>query len=182
MGKITKEQQTIIDSLTCERLTKDEANKTLIQDFENNRNKGLADSLREEAWEEDANGSVAYYLIKDKDGNALFFFSLKCGALFEQLNEERLKQNANYPMAFRGIGRTVLRQNDYEGAMEYFKMAHDRENYGRVFKLYRKEWIEKNIGWLFLGLALVLIIPLAIGRIKRMKWEVIMHEQSKVRQ
>ena len=57
MGKITKEQQAIIDSLTCERLTKDEANKTLIQDFENNRNKGLADSLREEAWEEDANGS-----------------------------------------------------------------------------------------------------------------------------
>ena len=49
MGKITKEQQAIIDSLTCERLTKDEANKTLIQDFENNRNKGLADSLREEA-------------------------------------------------------------------------------------------------------------------------------------
>ena len=103
MGKITKEQQTIIDSLTCERLTKDEANKTLIQDFENNRNKGLADSLREEAWEEDANGSVAYYLIKDKDGNALFFFSLKCGALFEQLNEERLKQNANYWKALERI-------------------------------------------------------------------------------
>ena len=92
-----------------------------------------------------------------------------------------LKQNANYPMAFRGIGHTLLRQNDYEGAMEYFRMAHDRENYGRVFKLYRKEWIEKNIGWVFLIVALLLIVPLIIGRIKRMKWEVIMHEQSKVR-
>ena len=95
--------------------------------------------------------------------------------------EDVLKQNANYPMAFRGIGRTVLRQNKYEEAMEYFKMAHDRENYGRVFKLYRKEWIEKNILWIFLGLAVLLIVPLVIGRIKRMKWEVIMHEQSKVR-
>lgn len=59
--------------------------------------------MREEAWEEDANGSVAYYLIKDKDGNAFFFFSLKCGALFEQLNEERLKQNANYWKALERI-------------------------------------------------------------------------------
>ena len=31
-------------------------------------------------------------------------------------------------------------------------------------------------------LAVILIIPLVIGRIKRAKWEVIMHEQSKVRQ
>ena len=103
MGRITKEQLAIIDSLTCERLTISEANKTVIQNFENNRNKGLVDSLREEAWEEDANGSVAYYLIKDKEGYALFFFSLKCGALFEQLNEEQLKQNATYWKALERI-------------------------------------------------------------------------------
>ncbi|SNT95294.1 NHL repeat-containing protein [Aristaeella hokkaidonensis] len=94
---------------------------------------------------------------------------------------EVLRQNANYPMAFRGIGRTVLRQNKFEEAMEYFKMAHDRENYGRTFKLYRKEWIEKNALWIFLGVILLLIVPLILGRIKRMKWEVIMHEQSKIR-
>ena len=95
--------------------------------------------------------------------------------------EDVLKQNANYPMAFRGIGRTLLRQNRFKEAMEYFKMAHDRDNYGRAFKLYRKEWIEKNALWLFLGLAVLLIVPLIIGRFRRMKWEVIMHEQSKVR-
>ena len=93
-----------------------------------------------------------------------------------------MRMNANYPLAFRGIGRAILRQNDYQGAMEYFKMAHDVENYGRAFKLYRKIWIEENILWLVLVLAVVLIVPLVIGRVKRMKWEVIMHEQSKVRQ
>ncbi len=95
--------------------------------------------------------------------------------------EAVLKMNANYPLAFRGIARAILRQNDYEGAMEYFKMAHDRENYGRAFKLYRKEWVEKNIWWIILILAVILIVPLALGRIKRMKWEVVMHEHSKVR-
>ncbi len=94
---------------------------------------------------------------------------------------EVMKQNAGYPLAFRGIARAILRQNDYEGAMYYYQLAHDRENYGRVFKLYRKEWIEKNVWWVALILAALLIIPLIIGRGKKMKWEVIMHEQSKVR-
>ena len=61
-------------------------------------------------------------------------------------------------------------------------MAHDQDNYGRAFKLYRKQWIEKNVLWIVLILAVLLIVPLAIGRVKRAKWEVIMHEQSKVRQ
>ena len=92
-----------------------------------------------------------------------------------------LKMNANYPLAFRGIGRAVMRQNQYEEAMDYFKLAHDRQNYGRAFKLYRKEWVERNIWWIILLLAVLVIVPLAIGRVKKMKWEVNMHERSKVR-
>ncbi len=98
-----------------------------------------------------------------------------------ELWREVMKHNANYPLAFRGIGRAVLRQDKYEEAMDYFKLAHDRVNYGRAFKLYRKVWVEKNIGWVILVLAAVLLIPLAIGRVKKMKGEVIMHEHSKVR-
>ena len=92
-----------------------------------------------------------------------------------------MKLNANYPLAFRGLGRALMRENRFEEAMKYFKMAYDDKNYGRAFKLYRKEWVEKNVWWILLGLAVVIIIPLTIGRIKRTKWEVIAHEQSKVR-
>ena len=92
-----------------------------------------------------------------------------------------LKMNANYPLAFRGIGRAVLRQNQYEEAMDYFQLAHDRENYGRAFKLYRKEWVEANIWWIITLVAAVLIIPLAIGRSRKLKWEVSEHERSKIR-
>ena len=94
---------------------------------------------------------------------------------------EVLKMNANYPLAFRGIGRASMRQDRYEEAMEYFELAHDRENYGRAFKLYRKVWVEKNIWWIILIIAALLIIPLIIGRVKRMKWEVTAHELGKVR-
>ena len=94
---------------------------------------------------------------------------------------EVLKMNANYPLAFRGIGRAIMRQDRYEEAMEYFELAHDRENYCRAFKLYRKVWVEKNIWWIILIIAALLIIPLIIGRVKRMKWEVTAHELGKVR-
>ena len=97
-----------------------------------------------------------------------------------QVWQDVLKMNANYPLAFRGIGRAIMREDRFEEAMNYFKMSHDEESYGRAFKLYRKEWVEKNVGWLALILAAVLVVPLILGRRKRMKWEVMAHEHSKV--
>ena len=98
-----------------------------------------------------------------------------------ELWEEVMKLNANYPLAFRGLGRAMLRQEKYQEAMNYFEMAHDREDYGRAFKQYRKHWIEKNVIWIVLILAALMLIPLIIGRIKKAKWEVIMHEHSRIR-
>lgn len=92
-----------------------------------------------------------------------------------------MQLNANYPLAFRGIGRALLRQENYQEAMMYFEKAHDRENYGRAFKLYRKIWVEQNIWWIAVILAVVLLVPVALGRVKRAKWEVMAHEHNKVR-
>ena len=39
----------------------------------------------------------------------------------------------------------------------------------------------KNVWWILLILAGVIIIPLVIGKVKKTKWEVVMHEQSKIR-
>ena len=58
MSKITIEQSHLINSLRCERLTSNSINKELILQFENHRNNGLAESLRQEAWSDDAEGNV----------------------------------------------------------------------------------------------------------------------------
>ncbi len=92
-----------------------------------------------------------------------------------------LKYNANYNSAFIGIGRSLMRQERYGEAMEYFKMAHDPTNYGRAFKYYRKEWVEKNAIWVAIILLVVILIPLVIGKVKKMKWEVNEHERGKIR-
>ena len=98
-----------------------------------------------------------------------------------ELWQDVLKMNANYPLAFRGIGRAILRQDEYKEAMDYFELAHDRENYGRAFKLYRKAWIEKNVLWIVIIIAALLLIPLIRGRIKKLKWEVSEYERGKIR-
>jgi len=107
------------------------------------------------------------YLQGDYDGSAVLW-------------EEVLQQNANYNLAFIGIGRALLRQDHYEEAMEYFEMARDRDNYGRAFRLYRKIWVEENIGWIVALLAVVMIVPLVLRKIKRMRMEVEMYERNQV--
>ncbi|MBP3651397.1 MAG: hypothetical protein J6K73_16625 [Clostridia bacterium] len=107
------------------------------------------------------------YLSGDYDGSA-------------EKWEEVLKHNANYNLAFIGIGRALMRQEKFEEAMEYFEMAHDRDNYGRAFRQYRKIWVEENIGWMVAVLAVVMIVPLVIRTIKKTRMEVESYERSKI--
>ena len=86
--------------------------------------------------------------------------------------KEVLMYNGNYELAYKGIGRALLRQNKYEEAMSYFKTKYDDDNYGDAFQLYRKQWVEDHIVLLFVIIVLVLVVPLLIGRIKRIRWEV----------
>ena len=77
----------LIRSLRCERLASDEENLRLIDSFYSTRNNNVAEALLNEAYQEDESGVVAYYVVKDNDDNVLFFFSLKCGLLFDEFIE-----------------------------------------------------------------------------------------------
>ena len=85
---------------------------------------------------------------------------------------EVLRLNGNYDMAYIGIGRSLLRQERYKEAMEYFEFALDRMNYCKAFQLYRKEWIEENIAWIFTSFFLIITVPIVIGKIKKIRREV----------
>lgn len=85
---------------------------------------------------------------------------------------EVLRMNGNYDMAYIGIGRSLIRQGDYKQAMEYFELTWDADNYDKAFKLYRKDWIEDHIGIIFTGFFVIIGLPLMIGKVKKMKWEV----------
>lgn len=92
-----------------------------------------------------------------------------------------LQMNGNFSSAYVGVGRSLLRQNEYKEAMKYFRAAWDDDNYGKAFKLYRRVWVEENILWLFLGFFVVLGIPLIIGKINKIKGEVARYEHDRAR-
>lgn len=93
--QITEEQQQILNSLVCERLFSNENNLRLVDTFCNVRNGSLEHTLKNEAYEEDEAGNIAYYLIKDKDENILFYFSIKCGILYDLFGEEEKLRKIN---------------------------------------------------------------------------------------
>lgn len=82
-----------------------------------------------------------------------------------------LELNGNFELAYIGVGRALLREERYEEAMRYFKLANDEVNYSKAFAEQRKIWVEQNIGWIFAVFAAALAVPLAIGRFKRIREE-----------
>ena len=91
--RITREQIELLDSLICERLSSNPNNLCMVDDFSNTKNQSLEDTLKSEAYEEDENGNVAYYLVKNTDGKILFYFSIKCGMLYDEAYEiEQLRR------------------------------------------------------------------------------------------
>lgn len=83
-----------------------------------------------------------------------------------------MNQNGNYDLAYIGIGRALLRQKQYHEAMGYFKLKWDDDNYSKAFKQYRKEWVEDNIAIIFTVIILILCLPLLIGKVKKIKFEI----------
>ena len=92
---------------------------------------------------------------------------------------EVLRFNANYNLAFIGIGRALMRQENYKEAMDYFRMAYDRDNYGDAYRYYRKELIEDNVIYLVIAIVALLVVPLIVRQVKKMKEEVEAYEQKK---
>lgn len=89
---ITPEQRAVLDSLVCERLSLNPDNAKLIKTVINTRNTNLVNCLQStRAWQEDQGNITAYYLVKAPDGTILSFFSIRCGEVFQNVDEELIE-------------------------------------------------------------------------------------------
>ncbi len=83
-----------------------------------------------------------------------------------------LAQDGNYDLAYIGIGRSLLRQEQYKEAMKYFEIKYDDDNYSKAFKEYRKEWVQDHLFITVFVLLLILLIPLSIDKYRDMQIEI----------
>lgn len=86
--------------------------------------------------------------------------------------DEILQFNGNFELAYVGIGRALLRQEQYKEAMGYFESAHDIENYSKAFQKYREEVVEKYIFYAILALVALIFIPKIIRKIIKVRREI----------
>jgi tetratricopeptide (TPR) repeat protein len=71
---------------------------------------------------------------------------------------EVLKRNANYDLAYVGIGNAYLKQEKYKEAMEYFRLAYYRSGYSKALKEYRSEVLREHFSLLMVILFIVILL------------------------
>lgn len=79
---------------------------------------------------------------------------------------EVLKYNAHMDQAYVGIGRSLLMQDKYKEAMEYFRLGNFRWGYSQAFRLYRRQVINKNFS---LMMTLFLLFCIAWYLVRRFR-------------
>lgn len=88
-------QKDFVDWLnTCcyeERLSSNVDNLRIVDDFKCDKNPEMAHHLQDKANEDDLNGADAHYVIKDEKGTIIFYYSLRCGSLYDTILDGRLK-------------------------------------------------------------------------------------------
>lgn len=75
-----------------------------------------------------------------------------------------LRLNANYDMAYSGIGNALFRQGDYVGAMTNFRLGQNRAGYSDAFAVYRREVVGQHFGTFATIVALAAIVVWVFGR------------------
>lgn len=161
--RINEDQKGVLDSLTIERISANpDSNIRLINSFENYRVNEKKCALRNKASQDDEAGITAYYLIKDACGKLMFYFSLKCGMLYDgslytKVHEEQARGFKDY-YTDRGLGVEMCSlQLDMEidgnglilrGEHTYpaIELAHFFRNDNYDFKGWRERYQMPQIG------------------------------------
>ncbi len=122
-----------------------------------------------------ADCSITYFVLSDfgKDiYGAIDTFDDGQYEESEALWRRVLEYDGNYDLAYIGIGRALLRQENYREAMNYFELKYDDENWSKAFKEYRKEWVQSHLFLTVFVLLLIFLVPLSIEKIRNMRVEI----------
>ncbi|QGH36936.1 hypothetical protein GI584_05420 [Gracilibacillus salitolerans] len=118
-----------------------------------------------------------FFLVLDRElGEITVFHSTAYGnsideavRSYEQGDEERAQalyeditnMNINLEFAYTGIGKALLRKDEFEEAIYHFEQSLDQANYSKAYLLYRNEVLRENFS-LMMGI-IFLVIGLSIG-------------------
>ena len=74
--------------------------------------------------------------------------------------EDLIAQNSSFTQAYVGLGNIAQREQRYEEARDYYRIANDKAGYSNAYWEIRDNWISDYILWVFAVLALLLALKL----------------------
>lgn len=81
--------------------------------------------------------------------------------------QEVLKLDANYELAYIGIGKSYLAANRNKEAMEYLKKGMDKQYYSVAFKRYRNEVLKANLSKILTVVLVAIVIGFGVKTYKK---------------
>jgi len=125
------------------------------------------------------------YVLDSLDASVTIFRLTDYGKLYKQAQSITLKgkynesvelwkkvlaEDKNNLLAYRGLSKAALLNEDYDSAIKYSKLGFDQTDYAVAFEQKRSEFITKNIWWMLIIAAAV--IGAAVWFMLRRKGEV----------
>ncbi|TSB47971.1 hypothetical protein FN960_04980 [Alkalicoccobacillus porphyridii] len=75
----------------------------------------------------------------------------------QQLYSEAVQMNMNLEFAYTGIGKALLRQDDYEAAMNQFERSLDQTNYSKAYLLFRNQELRQHFSFIMTGVFILVV-------------------------
>lgn len=72
--------------------------------------------------------------------------------------EDVCEKNAGLELAYDGLGKAALGEEDYASAMRYFRLSQNREDYAEAFEASRSVLLQKWFPLIFLAAAAGLVL------------------------
>lgn len=94
--------------------------------------------------------------------------------------EQVLKMDRNSQIAYSGIAKTYYANGDYKLAMEYAQTGYDYETYSLSYEFVRRDYIERNIYWIFAIIVAVVVALVLFMAYKRKKGLVLIKNRELV--
>lgn len=85
----------------------------------------------------------------------------------QQTWQDVLNVNQNVAMAHRSIGMSYFKKQDFDNAMQSFKLANDKANFSESLWEVRQAWLMNNTHFLLLGFVLLIVCIAVIKRINK---------------
>ena len=84
-----------------------------------------------------------------------------------------------YTLGYIGMGKASLNQEKYNDALDYFKLAYDRDDYDKAFKYARQDFLREHFVAIIIIIA-VLVVLLIVRKVLINKGIIVIHERERI--